>query len=408
MINVFRLTLIESSRIFKNMKTLPATIEQKFSYLEDAKDDQALYEALLGNRSELAHFMMQAAEDETWSFAHPAFFKSALTQLTQSFFGGRLEFSLAQEIVQCLYAHHSLLHEWAPETVKIVQGENTFEINPLYLAVNSPYFLQRMRTESGGKEKRMEVDPYPKELIAFVIDYLKTNDLRDVIRFSEGDLTQLLKMAEDWEVKELGQAIEKALIKFIPTEKIEERLVDAIHRRRILLAQGAIDLFNRTKRGSRLFFDAAGRLGMELFDLEEWTLDSFDKVRDVLEGVKCKTEIVSAETFSALMLKAPSLEVLDFSESMAEPLILSHVPRSVREIDCSRCIWLDNRLLDQLSRKWEGIEVLKLAGNSELTYAGFSGFHLLKRLKRLDLTNCRVELQMVRQFVPQAAIVKRS
>lgn len=387
------------------MEKMPATIDAKYQRLFVAADDGALYESLMGNRSELAHFMMQAAEDETWTFAHPEFFKSALTQLTQSFFGGRLEFTLAQEIVQCLYDHHALLHEWAPETVRIVQGDSSFEINPLYLAVNSPYFLQRMRTESGGKEKRMEIESYPPELVAFVLEYFKTKDLRDVIRFGERDLTKLLRIAEDWEVIELKQTIEKALIKFIPADHIEGKLVEAIQQRRLQLAQGAMDLFNRTKQGARFYFDSAGRVGIEFFDLEEWTIESFEKVRTVLRVIKCKKEMISTETFSALIHQAQALEVLDFSESISLPIVLEDLPRSVREIDCSRCIWMDNRLLDQLSRKWESIEVLKLAGNSQLTYSGFSGFHLLKRLQFLDLTNCRADIHMVKQFVPQTEVV---
>lgn len=387
------------------MEKMPATIDAKYHRLFDAADEAALFESLMGNRSELAHFMMQAAEDETWTFAHPEFFKSALTQLTQSFFGGRLEFSLAQEIVQCLYKHHALLHEWAPELVKITQGDKIFEINPLYLAVNSPYFLQRMRSESGGKEKRMEIDPYPTELIAFVVDYFKTEDLRDVIRFNEKELITLLEMSEDWEIEKLAREVERALIKFIPVDKVEDRLVAAIKHRRFQLAQGAIDLFNRTKQGAHLFFDAADRLGMEFYDLEEWTVESFEKIRLVLTIVKSKKDFVGTEAFSEVLTRAPVLEALDFSESFVMPLILEELPRTVRELDCSRCIWLDNRLLDQLSRKWESIEVLKLAGNSDLTYSAFTGFHLLKRLQFLDLTNCRADMHMIRQFVPQAELV---
>jgi hypothetical protein len=385
---------------------LPTTIDRKYLHLAAAKDDRALYEGLLGNRSELSHFMIQAARDETWSSAHPEFFKSALTHLSQSFFGGRLEFALAQEIVQCLYEHHDLLHKWAPESVHLVQGDQVFAINPLYLAVRSPYFLQRMRTESGGKERRLAIDSYPADLVVFVMEYFKTKDFRDLFRFSEGELAILLSMTEAWEISELKEAIEKRLIKYIPTEKVEAKIIEAISARRMDLAQGAVELFNRTKRGARLFFDPAGRLGIEFFDLDERTVASFEKLRSHLGCIQCKTDVIQEEEFENLVRSVPQLEAMDFSESESYPPILEDLPRSIRELDCSRCIWLDNRKLEQLSKKWEGVEVLCLRNNSELNYSGFVNFHYLKRLKLLDISRCHhlkeSDREMIRSLVPDA------
>lgn len=306
-------------RMLKSMNALPSTIDRKFLHLAAVNNDRALFEALLGNRSELSHFMIQAARDETWSAAHPEFFKSALTLLSQAFFGGRLEFSLAQEIVQCLYEHHDLLHKWAPESVHLVQKDQVFAINPLYLAVRSPYFLQRMRTESGGKERRLAIDSYPEELVRFVMNYFKTKDYQELFRFSEPELTILLAIAEAWEIFELKEAIEKRLIKYIPAEKVEEKIIEAIFGRRMDLAQGAIELFNHTKRGARLFFDAAGRLGMEFFDLDERTVASFEKLRSQLGCIQCKTEVIQEEGFEHLIRSASQLEALDFSESQSFP-----------------------------------------------------------------------------------------
>ncbi|XP_056393782.1 distal membrane-arm assembly complex protein 2-like isoform X5 [Hyla sarda] len=114
-----------------------------------------------------------------------------------------------------------------------------------------------------------------------------------------------------------------------------------------------------------------------------------------------------------LQYKNVPIECVDLSGSMATYMGLSNLEglQELRELNLSRCHYIDDWALSRLHVFKDSLEVLSLAGCRQVTERGLATLHHLQNLKRLDLSdlpavnNKGLVLILLEEVLPHCEIV---
>lgn len=371
------------------------------------ESDEELYELLLKNSYQLINFFSMALTDETWSQKHLPFFQKILEWITGRFVESRVTEIEALKIADAIHAHYNVISSVIPRSFAIEAGSKKFSVNPILLGTSSPFWrrtIQELYREKGAHSILLETE-LPLDVLELIFTWVERGDSGDIWKWNINHLTRLLNCLEKWELKKFAEEIEKLLCRYIDHDNAIEKLVDAHRLQREVLKRHAIQVFNQYSSGLKLFSHEKNQLGVEFLDFHLTTLESAKKVSTWVTVVKFSKEIAFDEEFETALSLFPHVIALDISGSESWSSYFEFLPKTLKELDLSRTSWVSEATLKKIAEIVPHIEILKLAGNTQLTYKSLGELRRLPSLRALDLSECHQlidnELLIVLQVAQQ-------
>jgi hypothetical protein len=369
---------------------LPALLPKKLGYVEGAEQDAELFATLVKKTADLVAFFKVASDDETWCERHQPFFVQAISWMTRRQLENRVESYFATSLVNSIYQHISQLKSALEYNLNLKVEDEKIPISSLILGTQSPYFDHLFRVECLEKNKRELVLKHVDPEVAKVILELVHGGSVDLFRKNQAELTAILKLASQWELRSVSTLCQNILKKYVNGDNVIEELIKAHREHWDIIKHHAIDVFNKTFRWSRLVWkeDSSSQIVYECFDFSDRAETTFVTMAPWITHLVFKGKMTSNPHVIDVMKQCPRLVGVDLSGSDSFSEHLLEMPHKVVELDLSQCLWLNEKELRRLIAHLPQISRLILINDVQLTWPAWSELIRWSDLQSLDISLC--------------------
>ncbi len=368
---------------------LPGILANDLKDLETATSDQDLYDKLLVSTARLTRFVSYAADDETWSSKHGDFYKLVFAWFTRQYLQDRIRETHVQVILQAFQEHYSILDSFLPRPINLQIGDVSIPVNPFVIGVSSLYLRSLLKKAIGERRiNQIQLQKVSLDLVQFILHYLESLSVEGLWKFERPDLLKLLEITEQWGVPGLSLECQEILKRYINQDNVHDELLIAFKKDRHVLLDQCKDVFNSKFPDSRIVSCGEGTLTFEFLNFDERAFLAFDILKNLITHLCFKGDLTLQESFAKAMQMSPKLIGLTLSETTAWSPFFLEIPLKVYFLDISKCPWLGDNELRQLTIQLPRISDLNLSENTQLTYRGFAELKNLPGLKSLNLEKC--------------------
>jgi F-box and leucine-rich repeat protein 2/20 len=366
---------------------------QLFSYQQvsfpQASFWDELFNLLLKKTSDLILFFETAADDETWSEEHPDFMKKVIEWISQRTAEDRLEYSFSLRAANIIRKHYFILNSLIPQNLRIHFRNETVEINTLLLGTISEFFRSLIIKEYRGKKEG--------ELFFQTIDYgqfipfetfANKGIISDLYRCNQEELIQLLQQAIQWQVTAVIEACENALVKYVNRENVSDFLILAHKEQCWVLKNYCFTFINQFAAGYQFYASAVDRIGFTFESFNDKSIQAFEQFCLHITDLSFPRNLNEDVQFIQIMQRSSHIQRLDLSRSDSQGNSLIALPKNLKELDLSECLWLKPGMLKQFSIQCPELNKLNLSGNSQINYSIMGELMFFSHLNTLDLSRC--------------------
>lgn len=377
---------------------LPAFLPDHLKHYGKNNSDEELFRSLFENPVELITFFTTACADETWSEEHSEFMHSAILLWTEQSLDQKLSDNSLKYITEAIHAHYANLRDLIPSNLMIKSSLNSVNANSLLIAACSDILKELI-----GYRKIENNQPYiivESEIQGFlelVVEVAHTNLARDLWKYSEEDLFEILRESDKIHMRRLADLTQETLKRYVNPSNVYNRLETAqnaswdileLHCLNIINSHGGVRTFQVVELEQWLPKTSIKPLGIEFYDFSTPSLDIFDTLQTKITHLVCSGSLIEEAAFSEILKTAPNLRSIDVSHSKSFSEALLELPSTATELDLSKCSWLTEELLKKVIGRNPQIERLSLNSNIHLTYSAWGDLQKLSHLRALDLTRC--------------------
>jgi hypothetical protein len=368
---------------------LPALLPKQLKRLEAIKNEKELFKDLEKNPPDLILFFQFAADDETWSESHISFLQHSLQWLTEQTFQDRLEYAFVQKCVAAIRRHPLILGPLLPQNLEISLTDVTYQVNSLLWQGASPYLRVLIREEcrdKGGKKLHLkQIKPFVFDVIQ---EYLSTEDVKELWRKEEEEIVAVVKQAANFEIIGLQTLAETILHRYIARGNCVRYLLLSQSQRWLGLKTFAAEFINQLDAGVFLAPTPVGRLSFEFFHFKDSAMHLFEDLKGEITHLVFGETVSELPPFSEVIHQCPRLLGVSLSRSRVFSDRYGDLPKSLEELDLSKCQWLNHHTLKSMLGFVPHIHTLCLANNTQLDYKVWGELAKLKNLLDLDLGGC--------------------
>lgn len=378
---------------------LPAILPDHLLHYQTEPNDAALSEKLDKKLVDLVLFFESASEDEIWCAEHTDFMRSALESLSKHYLNEHLSQESAGRIAFAIYNHLTeSAQRFIPSDISVQAQGYSLPVNSLLFGASSEHFrdLIRIQCRDEGKEVVSLQDDVSQEFLITIVELVKTGTVRGIWKYDKKELFNLLRQAASLKLLGLMHICEDTLKRYINSENVFDILKMAYDESWEHLKQHCYDFLNARNPGIRLQgsttdfgpleVEEIKPLGLEFFELNESSLDIYQKLKPLVTHLIFSGSLTENPEFSRIVRSCPHLISLDISRSRSSSQYLMDLPLDLQELDLSQCPWLTDAVLKKMIGICPNLKKIVLGSNVQLTYEGFSELQKLKRLYGLDIS----------------------
>lgn len=367
----------------------PAFFPDELRYAAGARSDDELFRLLLPKTDDLMLFFEIATDDETWSEEHLECLRLIVEWLTTQALADRLSAELCLRAALAIRKHFSIISSIVPLNIHIQFSDGEVDVNSLLLSAASDFFRQVLLKECRDKEKNaLSFRSVSKHIFLAFQHYICTGSIPDLGTKGKEEIVVLLRQALAWEVTDVAEMCEKALIKYITSENVFEMLFLSQQERWLHFTQGCIQFINNHYASITLFSSHPERLGCEFKNFSDEALEVFQRIKTMLTDIGCSGKLIEYPTFVQILKECHNLLMLDISGTASFSDLLYEVPRELQELNLSQCSWLSQATLKRLSGICPHLQSLWVCSNIQLNFSAWGELIHFKELKKIDLSRC--------------------
>lgn len=369
---------------------LPALLPNELEYASSAESDIGLFYLLIQTPQNFVLFFEYACEDETWSLDHKGFMQEATRWISRLFFEDRLTWELSARVVKKIREHHHVLDIFLEKDLHILLKDSGLEYqgSSLLWATSSEFMRIQIKQVLSKNSTLFEIDEMVPNVFNVINEYIKTGKTEDLWRKERDEVMKILHQASQWELFEIVEFCQEILIRYITNGNVIEHLLQAHDEKWEIVKKACFDFINRLQAGVRFKESDPESLALEFNDFAQEAMDIFESVRRFVTRLIFGYSLTEVSGFSEVINRCPNLTSLDINGSNAFSDRLFDIPDSLRELDISKCAWLNNKTLKKMTEICPNLISLHLAKNVQLPYSAWSILNNLKRLERLDISQC--------------------
>lgn len=360
---------------------LPEELPKELLHLRIAGDSDALMEMLSSLPPDLITFFEYACEDAAWCSLHSDFMKSCIRWITLRSFDEKLLDKFALRAATAIRKNFSFVGEDLFYNVTFEVEGRAIEQNSLLWVTTSDYFHKLIRLAREKKSTTISMGNMPLEIFEQILEFVETGNVNNLWREGEKEIIEVFRNASNRDIPGLMNDCEILLKRYITPENAIEKLIIAHKNQWLHLKLTCMEFINNLNIG--LYFDVEyiHDLVVEVLNFNRQTENKFDELKDVI------THLVLSE-YSDWIHRCTNLVGIGFCGSLEFNLKFLDIPENIKDLNLSRCVWLNGDYLKMFPSVCPGIKSLNLAQNYELTYDVWAVLVEFKHLEALDISRC--------------------
>lgn len=370
---------------------LPALLPKNLEYVAIAENDRSLYSMLVQSPSEMIRFFVAASDDETWSGSHVSFMKEAIQWMTNQFFQDTLSFQLAKEAAAKIREHHLVLQQMIANNIGIyLKGKSIpIKASSLLWGSSSETLRNMIRQECRDKScSVLHLDSISSEVFEQIEEFVNTGAASNLWRKSKEEVIEVLIQAVDFGLQELSEVSQDILRRYITKGNVIEMLLQAHREKWDHLLSSCFEYANALDLRVKFEKSEIETFHFQFLEFTRNALEVFEEVRKEITHLICSKELTEHLSFSDVVTRCPKLICLDISGTLNFTDRLLDIPKTLEELDLSRCEWLDQKSLKTLFSIVPNLVSIHLQSNSHLKFSFWGLLKDFKRLEKLDISRC--------------------
>lgn len=368
---------------------MPLLLPKQLNYCTSVTEDDALYTLLLKNVPDLILFVETACADETWANRHSEFMSKSVAWLTIQFFQDRLAMEFAKRVGKAIRSHFQAINPYMLLNVLIKLKDQDLQINSLLYGSSSETLRELIRRECRDMNKMLFKLPDVSMLpFSTIDDFVRTGSTHDVNRKDQTIVTQILIQALRWDLKELAEACQDFLKRYITRSNMVDMTIEAHKNGWERLRQSCFEFINHLTLGLRFLERERERFAFEFLEFNDTSLAMFDKVKGFVTDLALGQDLAEDEHFGKVIHQCPKMLCLDIGHSDAYTDQMKGLPRLLPELSAPACPWLEDTALTALVKTCPNVRKLTLTSDSKIGAEGWAALKNLVLLRELDVTRC--------------------
>ena len=368
---------------------LPALLPKELEYANLAATDEKLFDLLIKLPPDFVLFFQYACDDETWTENHSVFIKKALNWLTEKTLEDKLLFRFTQEAAAAVRRHPRTLSSILPKNLAAEVEGGSFPISSLLWQGACQYLRILIRQECRDRQTHL----LPLKDLTLVVfeaidEFLQTGEVKNLWRKQEEEIFQVLQQAVAWDLSGLQEIAEDILRRYIARGNVIPLLLRANREKWPILKEACRAFINDLSLGAHLGECKPGHLSFEFYRFSDTALDLFEDLRAELTQLVFSEGISDEPLFSTVVRQCPKLVSLNLTRTRIFSERYADIPQDLKELDLSKCAWLNPATLKKMIEITPHLQALKLAGNTQLNHKSWAELRKLKNLQSLDLSRC--------------------
>lgn len=367
----------------------PSLVPKELLSYQAVTSEQELLDRLIKTPNDLISFLEIASDDETWAEEHEAFMEQLLIWLTEQTAKGNVPKENYQRAARAIQKHYHVLKSLLPANIHIHLKDTESSINSIVLLASSDFFKQILFAEArGGQSDTLPLPQVTNQEFLPIKAFICTGEVPDLGTKGKEELIELTKRARAWELFALSRSSEHMLAKYLTVENVFDMLALARKEQWSDFQIECISFINKSDWGFRLSTNHLGWLFFEFLDFREPTIEFFEQLRPLIQGIICSGSLADEPQFGLALKECPDLYALDISRTPSYSIQFPEVPKNLQSLNLSECAWVAKETLKQILSICPNITSLILKSNTHLTYIAWGELAKFKYLKKLNLSQC--------------------
>lgn len=370
---------------------LPTLLDPALEHYKEAVDDTALLR-LLRESSDLAAFLTAAIDDDVWTGGHRPLVAKLIEVVTRRYFRDSLSQKEAVAIARVIRDHYDNLTGSLVHDLTLRVGEERYPINSLLFTVDSSYIrglVLKECSERNLKELRWRDGAVSPSFLQGYLDFCNTGEFPNLRHCGRKELEAIMVTAIHCQCSVLEEEAAKGYRRYLESDTVFQLLASCYSNYWHALAVVCCEYIEELYLGIRCWVCDQG-LAVEISDSHDATLEAVQILQDQVSFLSCHNDFVDSPHFKNFLLQMGRLQGVDLSSTENFSENFDALPCQLRELNLSRCPWLDGELLDRLFTRCQQLHTLRLADNTQLTQRSWRSLcqPVLEGLETLDIGGC--------------------
>jgi hypothetical protein len=368
---------------------LPSELPKELQHLRIAADSSILMEMLSSLPPDLITFFEYACEDPAWCALHKNFMKNIIQWITERSFEEKLLDEFAHRAATAIRNNFAVVKHFLFYNLNFEVEGRSVPQNSLLWATTSDYFHKHIRIACREKNsKKLVMENLSMEIFDQIQEFVETGNVSHLWRKSEQEILEVFRDASIWDIPGLMIDCEHLLKRYIDAENVFEKLITAHKNQWLHLKLTCMEFINNLNMGLRFDTDRINDLVVEVMNFRRQTSLKFEQLRQVITHLVLGGSLSEQTEFSEWIQRCSHLVGIGFSGSTEFSQKFLEIPDNIRDLDLSRCVWLNAEYLRSFANVCPGIKSLNLASNYDLNYDDWAALIEFKKLEALDISHC--------------------